>query len=128
MKQFYFLTLFACIFSNQLMAQQETKKQVLINTAKSFELKSRASFSAAIIKAKEKGWPISYKTGKNTTAQLVGIDNLGMPKYYVPFADPIQAITINANKVWIGGSLGYTLSGANEKITNSRILNRIAQT
>ena len=119
MKQLYFYTLFACFFSSQLLAQYETKKQVLINTAKSFELKSRASFSEAVIKAKEKGWPISYKTGKKTTAQLVGMNALGQPKYYVAFADPIQAITVNTNKVWTGGSLGYTLSGANTSLTNT---------
>lgn len=118
MKLFYFYTFFACFFSSHLMAQNETKKQVLINTAKKFELNSRASFSAAIIKAKEKGWPLSYKTGKNSIAQLVGIDASGQPKYFVAFADPIQAITTNTNKIWTGGSLGFTLSGINDSMTN----------
>ena len=118
MKQFYFYILFACFFSSQLLAQYETKKQVLINTSKSFELKSRASFSEAIIKAKDKGWPLSYKTGAKTTAYLVGVDAFGQPKYNIAFANPIPATTVNAHKIWPNGGLGFSLSGSNDSITN----------
>jgi hypothetical protein len=118
MKQFYFYTLFACFFSSQLLAQYETKKQVLINTAKSFELKSRASFSEAVIKAKVKGWPMSYKTGAKTTAYLVGVDAFGQPKYNIAFVNPIPATTVNAHKIWPNGGLGFNLSGNSDSITN----------
>ena len=118
MKKLYTYFLFACLLTNVSLAQNETKKQVLINAAKSFELKSRASFSEAIIKAKDRGWPLSYKSHNKATAQLVGIDAFGQPKYYIGYADPVQATTIGTNKVWTGGVLGFNLTGVNDSLTN----------
>ena len=118
MKKLYTYFLFACLLTNVSLAQNETKKQVLINAAKSFELKSRASFSEAIIKAKDRGWPLSYKSHNKATAQLVGIDAFGQPKYYIGYADPVQATTIGTNKVWTGGVLGFNLTGANDSLIN----------
>ena len=52
--------LFSFLFSISLVshAQNETQKVVLLNSAKYFEIKSRANYTEAIIKAKENGWPI----------------------------------------------------------------------
>jgi len=112
--------LFSFLFSISLVShtQNETQKLALLNSAKYFEIKSRANYTEAIIKAKENGWPIRYANKNNATVNLIGIDAFGQPKYLTTFADPIQAITINANKVWPGGGLGFNLTGAADIMTN----------
>jgi hypothetical protein len=112
--------LFIFLFSISLVshAQNEIQKLALLNSAKYFEIKSRANYTQAILKAKENGWPIRYKSKNNASVNLVGIDAFGQPKYLTTFADPIQAITINTNKVWPGGGLGFSLTGATDIMTN----------
>ena len=115
-----YLLFFIFLFSTSLVshAQNETQKVVLLNSAKYFEIKSRANYTEAILKAKEKGWAIRYKSKNNASVNLVGIDAFGQPKYLTTFADPIQAISINTNKIWPGGGLGFNLSGASSIMTN----------
>ncbi|TRZ82082.1 MAG: T9SS C-terminal target domain-containing protein [Sediminibacterium sp.] len=112
--------LFSFLFSISLVShtQNEMQKVVLLNSAKYFEIKSRANYTEAIIKAKENGWPIRYTNKSNATVNLIGIDVFGQPKYLTTFADPIQAITVNTNKVWPGGGLGFNLTGASDIMTN----------
>jgi len=116
-KSFFTFILSAFIISNGV-AQSETKSFVLNNSARSFETNSRASFSEAVIKSKEKGWPLQYKSRNNQTVNLVGIDLYGQPIYLTTYQDPVQAITINANQLWNGGSSGLNLSGSTDSITN----------
>jgi len=118
MKHFLLLSSFLFSISLISLAQNETQKLVLLNSAKYFEIKSRANYTEAIIKAKENGWPIRYTSKNKATANLIGIDAFGQPKYLTTFADPIQAISINTNKVWPGGGLGFNLSGASSIMTN----------
>ena len=55
-------SLFTFIISTSFIlnayAQTETKSFILNNASRSFETNSRASFSEAVIKSKEKGWPL----------------------------------------------------------------------
>ena len=106
------------IFSQQINAQVQTKKAILLNTAKSLDIESRASYSNALIKAKEKRWPLFYQAGNNRRS-LIGIDAAGMPVYYTSFADPIHAITVNANKIWPTAANGFNLTGENDSLTNT---------
>ena len=101
----HFILFSGFLFSLSLVSQAQNDKQniVLLKSAKYFEIKSRANYTDAIIKAKENGWPIRYKSKNNRSVNLVGVDAFGQPKYLTTFADPIQAITINSNKVWPGG-------------------------
>jgi hypothetical protein len=117
MKHFLFFS-FLFSISLTIQAQNEKQKVALLNSAKYFEIKSRANYTEAILKAKENGWPIRYKSKNNVSVNLVGVDAFGQPKYLTTFADPIQAITINTNKVWPGGGLGFNLSGATDIMTN----------
>ena len=99
-------------------AQSETKTNVLNFAARSFESASRASYSEAIIKSKEKGWPLQYKSRNNQTVNLVGVDLFGQPIYLTTYQDPVQAITTNTNQLWQGGSTGFNLNGSSDSITN----------
>jgi len=117
MKHFLLLS-FLFLISLAIQAQNEKQKIALLNSAKYFEINSRANYTKAILKAKENGWPIRYKSRNNASVNLVGVDAFGQPKYLTTFADPIQAITINTNKVWPGGGLGFNLTGASDIMTN----------
>jgi Subtilase family/GEVED domain/Secretion system C-terminal sorting domain len=116
-KSFYILILSTAFFSS-IKAQVGTQKVVLRNTAISLESASRSNFSEAIIKSKEKGWPIQYKSRNNQSVSLIGVDHFGQPIYLTTFTDPVQAITINTNQLWQGGISGLNLSGASDSITN----------
>ncbi len=108
------LVLTSCI----LNAQDATKKEVLIQTSNNLALDARNNFSKAILAAKQKGWPIQYASRNQTNARLIGVDAMGWPKYYIGFADPVAAITINANKVWPGALSNLNLSGSDDAVTN----------
>ena len=111
--------LIVCLFNfTMLNAQDVTRKNILNNAAKSFEAESRASFSKAIIKSSERGWPLEYQSSNNRHSSLVGVDQFGLPIYLTTFADPVQAITVNTNQLWPGGSSGFNLSGSSDSITN----------
>ena len=116
-KSIFFFTICLLIIS-RLTAQDVTRKDVLNNAAKSFETESRANFSKAIIKSSERGWPLEYQSRNNRHASLIGMDQFGLPIYLTTFADPVQAITVNTNQLWPGGSSGFNLSGSSDSITN----------
>ena len=101
-----------------LNAQDATKKEVLIQTSNNLALDARNNFSRAILAAKQKGWPIQYASRNQTNAKLIGVDAMGWPKYYIGYADPVAAITINANKVWPGAVSNLNLSGSDDAVTN----------
>ncbi len=101
-----------------LNAQDGTKKEVLMQTSRELALEARNKFSKAVLAAKEKGWPIQYASENQNNAKLISVDEKGWPKYYIGFTDPIQAITIGANKLWPGASSNLNLSGSDDNMTN----------
>lgn len=118
MKKWQICLLVSFIFFQQINAQVQTRKLILLNTAKSLDIESRASYSDALIKAKEKKWPLFYQAG-NSRRSLMGIDAAGMPIYYTSFADPIPAITVNTNKLWPTAANGFNLTGESDSLTNT---------
>ena len=118
MRKSFFLLAVSSFMLSSLFAQTETKKTLLSNTAIALEASARASFTEAIIKSKEKGWPVQYKSGNNQRASLIGVDKFGQPIYYTTYVDPVHAITINTNQLWPGGIMGFNLSGSSDSITN----------
>lgn len=118
MKNRIVIIVISLIFSQQMNAQVQTKKTILINTAKSLEMEYRASYADALIKAKEKRWPLFYQAGNNRRS-LMGMDASGWPIYYTSFADPIHAITVNTNKLWSTTSNGFNLTGENDSLKNT---------
>ncbi|MFM6995255.1 MAG: S8 family serine peptidase [Sediminibacterium sp.] len=118
MKSRLYLSLIFVFTSCILNAQDATKKEVLIQTSNNLALDARNNFSRAVLEAKQKGWPIQYASSNQNKAKLIGVDATGWPKYYIGFADPVVAITINANKVWPGTALNLNLSGSDDAVTN----------
>jgi len=118
MKIRHLLPLIFVSAATSLLAQDATKKEVLMQTSKELALDARNQFSKAVLVAKEKGWPIQYASQNQNNARLIGVDEKGWPKYYIGFADPVQAITINANKVWPGAASNLNLSGSDDLMTN----------
>ena len=112
---FLFLTVFTLNWST---AQVTTKTSELMSTANSLTLNARANFSKAIITASQKGWPLQYKNRNQFNAKLMGVDAKGWPKYYIGYADPVAAITINTNKIWPGSASNLNLSGSDDLVTN----------
>ena len=107
------------VFTAQiLIAQDATKKEVLIQTSNELALDARNKFSKAVMAAKEKGWPIQYASQNQNNAKLISVDEKGWPKYYIGFADPVASITIGANKVWPGAASNLNLSGSDDNMTN----------
>ena len=53
MKKWQICLLVSFIFFQQINAKVQTRKLILLNTAKSLDIESRASYSDALIKAKE---------------------------------------------------------------------------
>ena len=118
MNKFIFFLITGLFIFSTIDAQNETRKNILNNAAKSFETKSRADFSEAVIKSSDRGWPLQYQSKNNRHSNLVGIDHFGLPIYITTFSDPVQAITVNTNQLWQGGSSGYNLNGSSDSITN----------
>jgi hypothetical protein len=118
MKIHHLIPLIFIFIANNLHAQSGTKKEVLLQTSKELALDARNKFAKAVLVAKEKGWPIEYASQNQNYAKLIGVDDKGWPKYYISFTDPVQAITINANKVWPGASSNLNLSGSDDNMTN----------
>lgn len=118
MKKMFFLFLLYILTSKSVFAQTTTKSSELMSTANSLTLNARANFSKAIITASQKGWPVQYKNRNQFNAKLISVDAKGWPKYYISYADPINAITINTNKVWPGAAANLNLSGADELVSN----------
>ena len=118
MRKSFFLLAVSSFLLSSLFAQTETKKTLLSNTAIALEASARASFTEAIIKSKEKGWPVQYKSGNNQRVSLIGVDKFGQPIYYTTYVDPVHAITVNTNQLWPGGITGFNLSGSSDSITN----------
>jgi len=118
MRKLILLFILSASFWGISNAQIGTQKEVLTNIAKSLEAESRSNFSEAIIKSKQKGWPLEYKSKNNQTSSLIGIDAFGQPIYLTTYADPVQAITVNTHQMWPGGSTGFNLNGSSDSITN----------
>ena len=112
------LSLIFVYIASILHAQDAKIREGLMQTSKELALDARNRFSKAVLVAKEKGWPIRYTSQNQNNAKLIGVDEKGWPKYYVSYADPVQTITINTNKVWPGAISNLNLSGSDDNMTN----------
>ncbi len=107
----------AVLFPVQMIAQINTQNVALMSASKNLDYEARTNYADAVIKAKKNGWAISYLNKNKSRVSLMGVDMYGQPIYFTSFADPIQSITVNANKLWPGGLTGFNLNGSSDSLT-----------
>jgi hypothetical protein len=107
----------AVLFPVQMIAQINTQTVALMSASKNLDYEARTNYADAVIKAKKNGWAISYLNKNKSRVSLMGVDMYGQPIYFTSFADPIQSITVNANKLWPGGLTGFNLNGSSDSLT-----------
>ena len=112
------LIVFLGLFSINGAAQLTTNSELLERAGHGFRLVENTNYAKAMSLAKEKGWTISIKNKEGRIGQLVGVDFLGFPKYYISQNNTIAAATTRANQLWPGGNSGLGLSGSSAILKN----------
>lgn len=97
-------------------AQTRTNTDQLRKASADQAEKQKLLYARLQLLAKAKGWPMVMEKKDGTIALLVNIDDLGLPIYITPENNTTAAATIGTNKLWPGGSLGLTLSGASNNV------------
>ncbi len=111
------LTLLITIISlNQLQAQLITDKNLLTKMSKDLKVREDNDFARARSIAKQKGWFTRKATPNGGVILLIGVDELGNPKYVTTYNNTIAAATTRANQLWPGGSSGLNLSGSSAAV------------
>jgi hypothetical protein len=111
------LILSTALISNcALHGQTTTDKNLLNQMSKSFREKEDLNFNKAKKLAKQNGWLIRKVFQNGRVLQLVGLDELGNPKYVTTYNNTIAAATTRANQLWPGGSSGLNLSGSSNAV------------
>ena len=108
---------FSVILPFQNFAQINTQTVALLSASKNLDYEARTNYSDAVIKAKKNGWALNYINKNKSRVSLMGVDMYGQPIYFTSFADPVQAITVNTNKVWPNGVAGFNLNGSSDSLT-----------
>ena len=123
-KNIYFyltITLFflASFTSYAQIVNKETNIAFLKQNAVVLQQKIDVNRQKAFLVAKEKGWETLRVTKTGAIIALQGIDDLGMPIYYITDNNSTAAATTNTTKLYTGGGLGLALSGStipNDKV------------
>ena len=79
-------------------------------------IKRLNEYARALQLAKQNGWFIRKNTVRGGVIALVGVDELGNPKYVATCDNLIAAATTRANQLWPGGSSGLNLSGSSASV------------
>ena len=118
MKRIVLFFIWICGLSGMVSAQVETNTRILKQAAVDYKIAGDANYSKALTLAKQRGWPLTIKGKEGKMATLVGVDNMGFPKYIVTFSNTIAAATTRANQLWPGGASGLNLSGSSANMKN----------
>ncbi len=105
--------------SRAQIANKETNVAFLRENAILLQEKIDFSRQKAFVLAKEKGWETLRVTKSGAIIALQGVDELGLPIYFITDNNSTAAATTNTNKLYAGGGLGLTLSGStipNDKV------------
>ncbi|SFH34955.1 S8/S53 family peptidase [Pedobacter insulae] len=101
------------------IANKETNVAFLRENAVAVQQKIEANRQKAFSVAKEKGWETLRVTKTGAVIALQGIDDLGLPIYFITDNNSTAAITTSTHKLYTGGGLGLSLSGStipNDKV------------
>src|ERR1700722_1223874 len=108
--------LFSATSVTALLAQTKTNNTELTRMSNEFRIKQFNEYARALQIAKQKGWFVRKNTVRGGVVALVGVDELGNPKYVGTVDNLIAAATTRANQLWPGGSSGLGLSGSSASV------------
>lgn len=118
MKKIVLPFLWICGFTGMVAAQEFTNTRILNQAAIGYRISGNANYTRALLLAKTKGWPLSITAREGRTGVLVGVDDFGLPKYYMTNNNTIAAATSRANQLWPSGSTGLNLTGSSANMKN----------
>lgn len=118
MNRLKLLIVFVGLFAIKGAAQLTTNSELLERSGHGFRLVENANHARALSLAKQKGWQLTITTKSGKIGTLIGVDDLGYPKYYISQNNTIAAATTRANQLWPGGNSGLGLSGSTAALKN----------
>jgi hypothetical protein len=118
MKKLAWIIIGTCGLTGMVSAQTFTNTRALTQAASGFKLRWNANYTKALTLAKQKGWELTITSKGGRKGILVGVDDFGIPKYYITNNNTIAAATTRANQLWPGGSTGLNLSGSTAALKN----------
>ena len=110
--------LWICGFAGMVTAQEFTNTRILNQAAIGYRISGEANYARALSLAKTKGWPLSIKGPEGRIGVLVGVDDFGLPKYYITNNNTVAAATTRANQLWPSGATGLNLTGSSANMKN----------
>ncbi|WP_266203803.1 S8 family serine peptidase [Pontibacter kalidii] len=105
-------------FAQRGLTPDRTNTQELQRIASAAEKNYQASRGKALALAEKYGWVIEKQYKDGTVISLQGLDETGMPVYYITYNNTSSASTTRVDQLWAGGSLGLSLSGSSSNLTN----------
>ena len=95
-----------------------TQKQKLARISEEIVLQYNTNYQKAFKVAKQKGWKIEGDLGNGKVFRLSGIDETGHPLYIATESNANAGATTRTNQLYLGGSLGLSLSGSSDAVKN----------
>ncbi|WP_276499597.1 S8 family serine peptidase [Pontibacter litorisediminis] len=92
--------------------------QALQRIAATADKEYQANRAKALALAERYGWVVEKQYKDGTVISLQGLDNTGMPVYYITYNNSSAAATTRTDQLWTGGSLGLNLSGSSGSLAN----------
>ncbi|OKL40639.1 S8 family serine peptidase [Pontibacter flavimaris] len=105
-------------FAQRGLTPDRTNTQELQRIASAAEKDYRANRGKALALAEKYGWVIEKQYKDGTVISLQGLDETGMPVYYITYNNSSSASTTRVDELWAGGSLGLSLSGSSSNVVN----------
>jgi hypothetical protein len=108
--------LITIVLVDALQGQTITDKNLLAKMSKDLRDIEDRNFAKAKQLAKQKGWFLKKIDPNGKVTLLIGVDEMGNPKYVSTLNNTIAAATTRANELWPGGSSGLNLSGSSNAV------------
>ncbi len=108
--------LITIVLADALHAQTITDRNLLAKMSKDLRDRENKNFSLAKQLARQKGWFLKRIGRDGKVTLLIGVDEMGNPKYVSTLNNIIAAATTRANELWPGGSSGLNLSGSSNGV------------
>ncbi len=104
------------VLTDVIQGQTITDKNLLAKMSKDLRDMENKNFAKAKQIAKQKGWFLKKIAPDGKVTLLIGVDELGNPKYVSTLNNTIAAATTRANQLWPGGTSGLNLSGSSNGV------------